>query len=392
MNRNQNELDILISQTDGSIELLFSEKDKYYIDINDNMTYLKNHDGFIWTSEKDGFNHIYIKSLKGKEDIQITRGNWEITNFYGVDDNNTIYFSSNESGSIYSSLYKVDLNNNDFKRILMTKSTGSNNITFSKGMKYFMNNYSDNSTPPYITLNRTSDGERIKILEDNYKFSEKLKEYNLSQKEFFTIETEPGVKLNAWMMKPTNFNPNKEYPLYMFLYGGPGSQQVKDSWGWFNYFWYQYLNQLGYIVACVDNRGTGGKGSEFKKMTYKELGKYETIDQINAAVYFGNLDYIDQNRIGIQGWSYGGYMSSLAITKGADVFKMASAVAPVTNWRYYDNIYTERYMRTPQENPSGYDENSPINHVDKLKGNYLLIHGSIDDNVHLQNTMEMITY
>ena len=229
MNRNQNELDILISQTDGSIELLFSEKDKYYIDINDNMTYLKNHDGFIWTSEKDGFNHIYIKSLKGKEDIQITRGNWEITNFYGVDDNNTIYFSSNESGSIYSSLYKVDLNNNDFKRILMTKSTGSNNITFSKGMKYFMNNYSDNSTPPYITLNRTSDGERIKILEDNYKFSEKLKEYNLSQKEFFTIETEPGVKLNAWMMKPTNFNPNKEYPLYMFLYGGPGSQQVKDS-------------------------------------------------------------------------------------------------------------------------------------------------------------------
>ena len=160
------------------------------------MTYLKNHDGFIWTSEKDGFNHIYIKSLKGKEDIQITRGNWEITNFYGVDDNNTIYFSSNESGSIYSSLYKVDLNNNDFKRILMTKSTGSNNITFSKGMKYFMNNYSDNNTPPYITLNRTSDGERIKILEDNYKFSKKLKEYNLSQKEFFTIETEPGVELN----------------------------------------------------------------------------------------------------------------------------------------------------------------------------------------------------
>tara|TARA_B100001287_G_scaffold242447_1_gene217893 strand:- start:829 stop:2592 length:1764 start_codon:yes stop_codon:yes gene_type:complete len=391
MNRNQNELDVLISQTDGSTKLLFSEKDKYYIDINDNMTFLKNHEEFIWTSEKDGFNHIYLKSLKGKKDIQITKGNWEITNFYGIDDNNIIYFSSNESGSIYSSLYKVDLNNNDFKRILMTKGTGSNNITFSKGMKYFMNNYSDNNTPPYITLNRTSDGQRIKILEDNYKFSKKLKEYNLSQKEFFTIETEPGVELNAWMMKPTNFNPNKEYPLYMFLYGGPGSQQVKDSWGWFNYFWYQYLNQLGYIVACVDNRGTGGKGAEFKKMTYRELGKYETVDQINAAMYFGNLDFIDQNRIGIQGWSYGGYMSSLAITKGADIFKMAIAVAPVTNWRYYDNIYTERYMRTPQENPSGYDENSPINHVDKLKGNYLLIHGSADDNVHVQNTMEMIS-
>ena len=391
MNRNQNELDILISQTDGSTKLLFTEKDKYYIDIHDNMTFLKNYDGFIWTSEKDGFNHIYIKSMKGMRDIQITKGNWEVTKFYGVDDNNIIYFSSNESGSIYSSLYKIDLNDDDYKRILMTEGTGTNNITFSKGMKYFMNNYSNNKMPPFITLNRTSNGERIKLLEDNYKFSEKLKEYNLSEKEFFTIETEPGVVLNAWMMKPTNFNPNKKYPLYMFLYGGPGSQQVRDSWGWFNYFWYQYLNQLGYIVACVDNRGTGGKGAEFKKMTYKELGKYETIDQINAAMYFGNLDYIDQNRIGIQGWSYGGYMSSLAITKGADVFKMAIAVAPVTNWRYYDNIYTERYMRTPQENPSGYDENSPINHVDKLKGNYLLIHGSADDNVHMQNTMEMIS-
>ena len=391
MNRNQNELDILISQTDGSTKLLFTEKDKYYIDIHDNMTFLKNYDGFIWTSEKDGFNHIYIKPMKGMRDIQITKGNWEVTKFYGVDDNNIIYFSSNESGSIYSSLYKIDLNDDDYKRILMTEGTGTNNITFSKGMKYFMNNYSNNKMPPFITLNRTSNGERIKLLEDNYKFSEKLKEYNLSEKEFFTIETEPGVVLNAWMMKPTNFNPNKKYPLYMFLYGGPGSQQVKDSWGWFNYFWYQYLNQLGYIVACVDNRGTGGKGAEFKKMTYKELGKYETIDQINAAMYFGNLDYIDQNRIGIQGWSYGGYMSSLAITKGADVFKMAIAVAPVTNWRYYDNIYTERYMRTPQENPSGYDENSPINHVDKLKGNYLLIHGSADDNVHMQNTMEMIS-
>ena len=258
-------------------------------------------------------------------------------------------------------------------------------------MKYFKNSYTDHNTPPSITLHRTSEGDTIKILEDNSDFNKTLSEYNLSEKEFFTIETEEGVELNAWMMKPTDFDSKKEYPLYMFLYGGPGSQQVTDSWGWFNYFWYQHLNQLGYIVACVDNRGTGGKGAEFKKMTYQELGKYETIDQINAAKHFGSLDYIDSNRIGIQGWSYGGYMSSLAITKGADVFKMAIAVAPVTNWRYYDNIYTERYMRTPQENASGYDENSPINHVDKLKGSYLLIHGSADDNVHVQNTMEMIS-
>lgn len=391
MNRHQNELDVLISKTDGSTRIFFSEKDKYYIDIHDNITFLKDHDAFIWTSEKDGFNHIYIKYLFDSNDIQITKGNWEITKFYGVDENKIIYFSSKESGSIYSALYKVDLNDNDYKRILMTKNTGYNNITFSKGMKYFMNSFSDRNTPPYITLNRTFDGEIIKVLEDNYDFSEKLKKYNLSKKEFFTIVTEDGVELNAWMMKPTNFNPNNIYPLYMFLYGGPGSQQVTDTWGWFNYFWYQHLNELGYIVACVDNRGTGGKGAEFKKMTYKELGKYETIDQINAAKYFGDLSYINKNRIGIQGWSYGGYMSSLAITKGSDVFKMAIAVAPVTNWRYYDNIYTERYMRTPLENASGYDDNSPINHVDKLKGSYLLVHGTADDNVHVQNTMEMIS-
>ena len=391
MNRHQNELDVLTSQTDGSTRIFFSEKDKYYIDIHDNITFLKDHDAFIWTSEKDGFNHIYIKYLFDSNDIQITKGNWEITKFYGVDENKIIYFSSKESGSIYSALYKVDLNDNDYKRILMTKNTGYNYITFSKGMKYFMNSFSDRNTPPYITLNRTFDGKIIKVLEDNYDFSEKIKKYNLSEKEFFTIETEDGVELNAWMMKPTNFDPNNEYPLYMFLYGGPGSQQVTDNWGWFNYFWYQHLNELGYIVACVDNRGTGGKGAEFKKMTYKELGKYETTDQINAAKYFGNLGYINKNRIGIQGWSYGGYMSSLAITKGADVFKMAIAVAPVTNWRYYDNIYTERYMRTPQENASGYDDNSPINHVDKLKGSYLLVHGTADDNVHVQNTMEMIS-
>ena len=193
------------------------------------------------------------------------------------------------------------------------------------------------------------------------------------------------------MIKPSDFDPNKRYPVFMFLYGGPGSQQVVNSWGWFNYFWHQHLAQKGYIVACVDNRGTGGRGAEFKKMTYLQLGKYETIDQIEANRYLAKLPYVDENRIGIQGWSYGGYMSSLAITKGADFFKTAIAVAPVTNWRYYDNIYTERYMRTPQENASGYDDNSPINHVDSLKGNYLLIHGTADDNVHVQNTYEMVS-
>jgi dipeptidyl-peptidase-4 len=387
MNRHQNELDFVLANTeDGSNKILFTEKDKYFIDINDNLTFLPQ-DNFIWTSEKDGFNHIYLKGLDGSEQ-QITNGNWEVTSFHGVDsDNMEIYFTSTEEGSINRTLYVQHLDTDIKTKLSIEK--GTNNSSFSKGLKYYMNSVSTANSAPVYTLH-TADGKKLKTLEDNADFNSNMLEFNLTKKEFFTIKTE-DVELNAWMIKPPNFDENKEYPLFMFLYGGPGSQQVKNSFGWTNYYWYQMLAQKGYIVACVDNRGTGGKGAEFKKMTYKELGKYETIDQINAAKYFGNLNYIDADRIGIQGWSYGGYMSSLAITKGADVFSLAIAVAPVTNWRYYDNIYTERYMQTPQENASGYDENSPINHVDKLKGHYLLVHGSADDNVHVQNTMEMIS-
>jgi dipeptidyl-peptidase-4 len=387
MNRHQNELDFVLANTeDGSNKILFTENDKYFIDINDNLTFLPQ-DNFIWTSEKDGFNHIYLKGLDGSEQ-QITNGNWEVTSFHGVDsDKMEIYFTSTEEGSINRTLYVQHLDTDIKTKISIEK--GTNNSSFSKGLKYYMNSVSTANTTPVYTLH-TADGKKLKTLEDNIDFNTNMLKFNLTKKEFFTIKTE-DAELNAWMIKPPNFDENKEYPLFMFLYGGPGSQQVTNSFGWTNYYWHQMLAQKGYIVACVDNRGTGGKGSEFKKMTYKQLGKYETIDQINAAKYFGKLNYIDSNRIGIQGWSYGGYMSSLAITKGANVFSLAIAVAPVTNWRYYDNIYTERYMQTPQENASGYDENSPINHVDKLKGHYLLIHGSADDNVHVQNTMEMIS-
>ncbi|MBT3621161.1 MAG: S9 family peptidase, partial [Flavobacteriales bacterium] len=387
MNRYQNELDFVLANTeDGTNKVLFTEKDKYYIDVHDNLTFLPE-DNFIWTSEKDGFNHIYLKGLDGSE-IQITKGNWEVTSFHGIDsDKMEVYFTSTEEGSINRTLYAQHLDT-DVKTKLSTIN-GTNNSSFSKGLKYYMNSVSTANSAPIYTLHN-ADGKQLKTLEDNIEFNTKMEEFNLTEKEFFTVKTE-DAELNAWMIKPPNFDKNKEYPLYMFLYGGPGSQQVTNSFGWTNYYWYQMLAQKGYIVACVDNRGTGGKGAEFKKMTYKELGKYETIDQINAAKYFGSLPYINANRIGIQGWSYGGYMSSLAITKGADVFSLAIAVAPVTNWRYYDNIYTERYMQTPQENASGYDENSPINHVEKLKGHYLLVHGSADDNVHVQNTMEMIS-
>lgn len=390
MNRHQNELDFILYNTSNKTsEVLFSENDKYYIDIHDNTTFTDNGKSLIWSSEKSAFNHLYLVNLEDGSMQQITSGDWEVTKYHGMNSNgNKVFYTSNEEGVINRSLYSIDLDGSN--KIKLSSGIGTHSSKFSNGMKYYSNTYSTADTPPYISLHNYT-GEEIRVLENNSQLTNKMKEFDLTNKEFFSFTTSEDVSLNGWMIKPSDFDENKEYPVFMFLYGGPGSQQVLNSWGWFNYFWYQHLAQKGYIVACVDNRGTGGRGAEFKKMTYQQLGKYETIDQIEANKYLASLEYVDGNRIGIQGWSYGGYMSSLAITKGADVFKMAIAVAPVTNWRYYDNIYTERYMRTPQENASGYDDNSPINHVDSLKGSYLLIHGTADDNVHVQNTYEMVS-
>ena len=390
MNRHQNKLDfILYNTTNSKSEILFSEKDKYYIDVHDNTTFTDDGQSLIWTSEKNGFNHIYLVNLENGQSQQVTTGNWEVTKYHGMNqDDNKVFYTSNEEGTINKSLYCINLDGSD--KTKLSEDLGTHSSTFSNGMKYYSNTYSTANAPPYISLHNHT-GKEIRVLEDNADLSTKMEEFDLTKKEFFSFTTSEDIELNGWMIKPSDFDPNKQYPVFMVLYGGPGSQQVVNSWGWFNYFWYQHLAQKGYIVACVDNRGTGGRGAEFKKMTYLQLGKYETIDQIEANRYLAKLPYVDENRIGIQGWSYGGYMSSLAITKGADVFKTAIAVAPVTNWRYYDNIYTERYMRTPQENASGYDDNSPINHVDSLKGNYLLIHGTADDNVHVQNTYEMVS-
>ncbi len=284
-------------------------------------------------------------------------------------------------------MYAVKLNGKKKQRLSVAE--GTNSATFSSDFSYFINAYSSASVPPRYTLNDAQKGKELKEIVNNDALLEKLGGYKLSQKEFSTIHIN-GYDLNMWMIKPSGFDPDKEYPLFMFQYSGPGSQQVANRWGGANDYWYQMLAEQGYIVACVDGRGTGFKGADFKKMTYQELGKYEVEDQIAVARQLGEEPYIDADRIGIWGWSYGGFMSSNCILKGNDVFKMAIAVAPVTNWRFYDTIYTERYMRTPQENASGYDDNSPINHVDKLKGAYLLVHGTADDNVHVQNTMRMI--
>ena len=389
LNRHQNNLDLLfVNGSDASHKVILNEKDAAYVDITDNLTFLKDN-SFIWTSEKDGFNHIYLYDRNGKLVRQVTKGAWEVTAYYGLDEKSrTIFYQSVENGSINRDVYRIGLDGKNKKRL--TQKTGTSRATFSPDFSSFILTFSSADTPPTYSLNSAADGKMIQSIEDNAALLTKLKGYRTAKKEFFELTTPKGHVLNAWMIKPANFDASKKYPVLMFQYSGPGSQQVDNAWHSADDYWYMMLADEGYIVACVDGRGTGYKGAAFKKVTQKELGKYEVEDQIDAAKVIGAYPYIDASRIGIWGWSYGGFMSSNCILKGADVFKMAIAVAPVTNWRFYDTIYTERYMQTPQENPSGYDDNSPINHVDKLKGKYLIIHGSADDNVHVQNTMQMM--
>ncbi|OWP84170.1 S9 family peptidase [Flavobacterium davisii] len=389
LNRHQNNLDLLfVDGNSGLAKVILNEKDKAYIDVTDNLTFLKDN-SFIWTSEKDGYNHIYHYDKRGDLKKQITKGAWEVTNYYGYDEKNEIiYYQSVENGSINRDVYAIKIDGNAKKRL--TSQTGTNTATFSPNFQYFINSYSSAKNAPKYTLNDSKTGKEIKIIASNEKLEEKLINYSLPSKDFFELTTEKGNKLNAWMIKPKDFDTAKKYPVFMFQYSGPGSQQVANRWNNNDDYWFKMLTQQGYIVVCVDGRGTGFKGAEFKKCTYKELGKYEVIDQIDAAKVIGNYYYVDKTRIGIFGWSFGGFMASNCIFQGADIFKTAIAVAPVTSWRFYDSIYTERYMQTPQENAEGYDSNSPITHVNKLKGNFLLIHGTADDNVHVQNTMKMI--
>jgi len=389
LNRHQDNLDLLfIDGTTGATKVVLNEKDKAYVDITDNLTFLKDN-SFIWTSEKDGYNHFYLYDKTGKLKNQITKGNWEVTAYYGFNEKTkTIYYQSVEKGSILRDVYRIGLDGKN--KVRLSQQVGTNAANFSPNFECFINTYSSTTQPPVYTLNSAKDGKQIQSVVDNKALTEKIKNYDLPVKEFFELTTDKGIKLNTWMIKPKDFDATKKYPVLMFQYSGPGSQQVADSWLDTNNWWFMMLAQQGYIVACVDGRGTGFKGAEFKKCTQNQLGKLETEDQIDAAKVIGNYPYVDKARIGMFGWSYGGFMSSNCIFKGADVFKMAIAVAPVTNWRFYDSIYTERYLQTPQENAAGYDDNSPINHVNKLKGKFLLIHGSGDDNVHVQNSMQMI--
>lgn len=392
VNRLQNQLEILLANVgSGESKTIYSEKNQYYIEDKnfDNIEFLNDGVHFILTSEKSGFNHLYLYNLAGQEVRQITNGNWEITDLLGIDqDNQKIYYRSTEISPMDRNVFVVDFSGKN--KTNLTPEAGTNRADFSSNFKYFLKTWSDANTPPVYTINEGKSGKQIRLLQDNSNLIQTRKDYNFQPKEFFTVKTVDGTVLNAWKILPPDFDPSKKYPVLFNVYGGPGSQTVLNNYGGGD-LWDRYLTQEGIIVVSVDNRGTGARGEAFKKQTYLQLGKYETEDYIETVKYLETLPYVDTTHIGIFGWSYGGYMAALCMTKGAGYFDAGIAVAPVTTWRYYDNIYTERFMRTPQENAAGYDDNSPITHAEKLQGKLFIAHGMADDNVHAQNTYDFIT-
>ena len=396
MNRLQNHLKLLATDAaTGASKTLYEEKNKYYIDINDDWQFLANGKEYIFTSEMNGFNHIYIASVDGKKMTPISKGNYEVVSINGVDEKNRkVYYTVAYPTPMDRNIFVSDFDGK--KTSPITTGSATHRAVFNKEFTQYYLFRSDLNTPQTVSLNQLVtnkngvSSKQLKVLGQNEKLKATNETYGIGKAEFIKVPNSKGDTLNGWMLKPANFDPSKKYPVLFCNYGGPGSQQVANRYGAVSY-WHQMLAQKGFIVVSVDNTGTGYRGEEFKKKTYLQLGKYEIEDQIDAAKYLGTMPFVDKNNIGHWGWSYGGFMSSLAITKGAGTFTAAVAVAPVTSWRFYDNIYTERYMRTPQENPKGYDDNSPLNHTDKIKGKYLIIHGTADDNVHFQNATQMIS-
>ena len=393
LNRHQNHLEILAADaTTGKSRVFYDETNDYYIDITDDWHFLEDGKRFLMTSEKSGYNHIYLYNLDGSLVKQLTNGPWDVTKVYGFD-GKEVYFQAAKNTPTDRQIYAVNLKG-QMREVI--GRVGTNSATFSNDFSYLINVNSSISQPRQFEL-YTNKGKLVRVLEDNHEFAEKLKTFNLGEKKLmkisdpaFVLPDGQQVDVDAWQILPPDFDPAKKYPVLIYVYGGPGHQTVNNSWADSDYWWMQLLAQHGIISVSINNRGSGAQGEVFKKMTYLQLGKYETEDMITLAKYMAKQPYVDADRIGIYGWSYGGFMAANGITKGADVISTAVSVAPVTNWRYYDNVYTERFMRTPQENPDGYDLNSPVHNTALIKGNYLLCHGSGDDNVHYQNAMELI--
>ena len=401
INRLQSKMQILVFRDNyKKSAILYEEECGTYVEVPDTWQFITLGKGkkvqvlMLITSERDGFRHIYLYDMQGKMVKQVTNGGWEVCNVCGVDTKNQkIYYTSREDGAVNKSLYmtgfdgkkKVCLNDMDHG----VKKLGTYGATFSTGCKYYIQTWSNANYAPVYTLHDAK-GKLIKTLQDNAELQQKMFEYGTGHKFFGTFSTSNGTELNYYVIRPKHFKDNEKHPVLIYVYGGPGNQQVTNSYGYSDYYWYHMLADKGYVVFCFDGRGTGGRGADFKKQTYKDLGRMECEDAIEAAKWLGRQSWVDKDRIGIWGWSFGGYLSTLSLLKGNDVFKSAIAVAPVMNWRYYDNIYTERFLALPKDNAKGYDENSPLNFADRLQGNYLLIHGTGDDNVHFQNSAEMV--
>lgn len=383
LNRHQNQLDLYFADPRSTVcKLALRDESDTYIreSVFDNIIFYPEHFSFV--SEKSGYNHLYWYSISGNLQKQVTSGSYEVIDFLGYDAHEqSFYYSSNEESPMRKAIYKVDRKG---KKIKLSSQTGTNTALFSTNMNYYLNRYSNLNTPTVITLN-DNDGKRLATLMDNSALQQKISGYDMPRKEFFTFKTTDGTLLNGWMMKPNHFSSDRKYPVLMFQYSGPGSQQVLDN---FKISWETYMASQGYIVVCVDGRGTGGRGADFAKCTYLNLGVKEAKDQVETALYLGRQSYVDKNRIGIWGWSYGGYMTIMSMSEGTPVFKAGVAVAPVTDWNYYDTVYGERFMRTPKENTEGYKVSSAFTRAEKLHGNLLIVHGMADDNVHFQNCAE----
>lgn len=390
LNRHQNQLDLLLGDArTGETSLLFSEREEAWLDANDDLQWIDDGQRFTWTSDRDGFSHVYLYDRSGRMVSQLTRGSWDVTTFHGVDEEaGRIFFTAASESPMSRSVYSSPLDGGNMTRI--AGGRGTHSARFSPDFNLFTDTYSSIGSPPVTSLRRVADGGEVRVLEDNAELVEKLDALDLREPEFFTMQSDDSSTLNAWIIKPRDFDPGQTYPLLLYVYGGPGSQTVRDAWGGSRYLWHQMLVRDGILVASVDNRGTGARGREFEKQVYMRLGQLETADQLAAVRQLGDRPYVDASRIGIWGWSYGGYMALMTTLLGGDQVAAAIAGAPVTSWRLYDTIYTERFMRTPQENPEGYSIGAPLSYAASLRGDLLIIHGTADDNVHPQNTLKMV--
>lgn len=386
LNRLQNKLEFLYAQAKtGQSAVVYADENPYYIDESnfDHLTFLGDKDRFVMVNEQSGWNHIYLYSLGDDQVMPVTHGEFDVTDLYGVHrEGGKVYFQAAMDSPVSRDVFSVNLDGSGLTKL--SRNEGTNRAAFSRGFQYYLISHSNSTKPTYVTLYDNNSRE-VRILEDNQTLTTRLQEYAFRNKELFSFITSEGISLNGWMIKPPDFDTSHSYPVLMYQYSGPGSQSVQDEW---SFGWYQYLSQQGYIIACVDGRGTGGRGEAFRKSTYMQLGKCETTDQSETARYLGSLPFVDSGRIGIWGWSYGGFITLSCLTQATGLFKMGIAVAPVSHWKYYDNIYTERFMRKPADNPDGYQDNAPVSRAERMDGKLLIIHGTADDNVHVQNTME----